>query len=61
VKLKACRKCKTLTFDDTCPKCGSKELTPNWRGIIIILNPKESKAAKLLNIDDEGVYALQVR
>ena len=61
MKLKACRKCKTLTYEKVCPKCGSKDLTLNWKGIVIILNLEKSEIARILNIKEEGVYAMVVR
>lgn len=56
----ACRKCKTLTTEKTCPNCGSTELSNEWSGLIIIINPDRSQVAKTLAISKPGRYALKV-
>jgi DNA-directed RNA polymerase subunit E" len=56
----ACRKCKTLTSDKTCPNDGSTELSKEWSGLIIIINPERSQVAKTLGITKPGRYALKV-
>ena len=59
---KACVKCKALVKPEEtkCPICGSTEFTDEWSGMVIILDPKRSKVAKLLGIDKPGRYALKV-
>jgi DNA-directed RNA polymerase subunit E" len=56
----ACRKCKTLTNDKTCPNDGSTELSNEWSGLIIIINADKSQVAKTLGITKSGRYALKV-
>lgn len=58
--LLACRKCKTLTFESTCPICKSKDLTKNWKGYIYVINPEKSEIAKRFNINIRGRFALKV-
>ena len=58
---KACKKCKRITTGKKCPVCGSQELTPHWRGLVIIIDPDKSQIAKELNIEIPGKYALKVR
>jgi len=58
---KACKKCKRITTGKKCPVCGSQELTPHWRGKVVILNPDKSQIAKELKIEVPGEYALKVR
>jgi DNA-directed RNA polymerase subunit E" len=66
VKELACRKCKCITTSKVCPSCKSSDLTPDWAGIVVVANPKESKIAKTLKITVEGwkkehpKYALKV-
>ncbi len=55
----ACRICKALTSGSECPICKSKDLTKNWKGMIIIYDP-ESELAKKSGHDAPGKYALQV-
>ena len=58
-RTQACRNCRTLTTEKSCPACGSTNLTPSWKGIVVILD-RESQIAKILNINKEGKYALYV-
>jgi DNA-directed RNA polymerase subunit E" len=60
VKEFACRKCKTLTTEKVCPNCGSTELSDEWSGLIIIVNPEKSQVARTLGITKQGRYALKV-
>jgi len=66
VKELACRKCKCITTGKVCPACKSSDLTPDWEGIVVVANPKESKIASTLKITVEGwkkehpKYALKV-
>lgn len=60
VKELACRKCKTLTTEKVCPNCGSTELSEEWSGLIIIIEPSKSQVAKTLGIIKQGRYALKV-
>jgi DNA-directed RNA polymerase subunit E" len=56
----ACRKCRMLTSEKTCPNDGSTELSKEWSGLIIIINPERSQVAKTLGIAKPGRYALKV-
>jgi DNA-directed RNA polymerase subunit E" len=56
----ACRKCRMLTTDKTCPNDGSAELSNEWSGLIIIINAEKSQVAKTLGIVKPGRYALKV-
>ncbi len=56
----ACRKCKTLTSEKECPNDHSTELSKEWSGLIIIINPERSQVAKTLGITKPGRYALKV-
>jgi DNA-directed RNA polymerase subunit E" len=57
---KSCIRCKYLTEDEKCPICGF-ETSENWRGLLIILDPKESEIAKKARIDIKGKYSLSVK
>jgi len=46
---------------ENCPACGSSELTDNWAGFIIIINPETSQLAKYLDVKMAGKYALKVK
>jgi DNA-directed RNA polymerase subunit E" len=56
----ACRKCRTLTTEKTCPNCGSTEFSNEWSGLIIIIDPARSQVARTLTIVKPGRYALKV-
>jgi len=56
----ACRKCKYVTIGKVCPVCKSSDLTPDWNGVALIVDPKNSHIAKTLGIKEKGKYALKV-
>ncbi len=56
----ACRKCQTLTAGRICPNCHSTELSPDWSGLIVVVEPAKSTISKTLNISKPGRYALKV-
>ena len=57
----ACRKCKFISIDsNVCKNCGSSELTKEWYGYIIVIDPEKSEIAKKLGIKIPGKYALRV-
>ncbi|MDA4128111.1 MAG: DNA-directed RNA polymerase, subunit E'' [Thaumarchaeota archaeon] len=56
----ACRRCKMLTSSRTCPNDGSKNLSEQWSGLIVVLEPAKSKVARTLGILAPGRYALNV-
>ncbi len=60
VKELACRKCRAITTGRVCPACKSSDLTADWIGILLIVNPQTSQVAKTLNITQKGKYALKV-
>lgn len=56
---RACRVCKRLVDGKECAVCKSKDLTTNWKGIIIIFDA-DSELAKSTGHGTPGKYALQV-
>lgn len=61
-KPKACKICKTiLRGRESCPKCGSKELTEGFKGRVVVIDPEKSEIAKNLNIKDKGEFAIKTR
>jgi len=62
MKVYACKKCRTIfTNADKCPKCGSKEFTEKWQGIIYVIDVEKSEVAKIINLNDKGKYAIIIR
>ena len=60
VREMACRKCKFVTVGKLCPACKSSDLTPDWQGVVLIVNPEGSRIASTLGISVKGKYALRV-
>jgi DNA-directed RNA polymerase subunit E" len=60
VREMACRKCKFVTVGKVCPACKSSDLTPDWQGVVLIVNPEGSRIASTLGISVKGKYALRV-
>jgi DNA-directed RNA polymerase subunit E" len=56
----ACRKCKHVTTEKVCPSCKSSDLTPDWNGVVLIVDPSNSKIADTLKITSSGKYAIKV-
>ncbi len=56
----ACKKCKALTTGKMCSVCKSTELSKDWFGILLILQPEKSKVAATLGISVPHKYALKV-
>lgn len=56
----ACRACRCVTVSKVCPACKSTDLSPDWNGIALIVNPETSKIAETLGIKKEGKYAIKV-
>ncbi|MDA7941248.1 MAG: transcription elongation factor Spt4 [Nitrosopumilus sp.] len=56
----ACRKCKCVTTGKVCPACKSSDLTPDWNGIVLVVDPSNSEISKTLGITQRGKYAIKV-
>lgn len=59
-KEKACKKCRRLIRENECPACKTKDLTKNWKGMVIIMD-SESEIAKTMEIETPGKYAIRMR
>jgi len=56
----ACRKCKHVTTLKVCPNCKSSDLTPDWNGVVLVVDPTSSEISKTLGITTKGKYAIKV-
>ena len=56
----ACRKCKHVTTLKVCPNCKSSDLTPDWNGVVLVVDPTNSNISKTLGITTKGKYAIKV-
>ena len=50
-----------ISHGDTCPICGSKDLTTKWGGSVIILNAEKSDIAKKTGIKINSTYAINIK
>jgi DNA-directed RNA polymerase subunit E" len=58
---RACRNCKIITENNSCPICRGTDLSDDYSGLLIILDPKGSQLAEKMEIESEGRYALKIR
>ena len=56
----ACRKCKAVTIGKVCRICKSSDLTPDWNGVVLVVDPTNSEISKTLGITQKGKYAIKV-
>ncbi len=56
----ACRKCKFITSQKVCKICKSSDLTPDWNGVVLVVDPTNSEISKTLGITQKGKYAIKV-
>lgn len=58
---RACTNCKRLMDSGSeCEICKNDELTRNWRGMVVIYDPEDSRIAEELGVSTPGKYAVQV-
>ncbi|MCW4036017.1 MAG: DNA-directed RNA polymerase subunit E'' [Candidatus Bathyarchaeota archaeon] len=58
---RACRSCKVITDETACPICKGTDLSDDYSGLLIILDPEGSQLATKMEIEKEGRYALRIR
>lgn len=59
---KACKECRLIiSHGDTCPICGSKDLTNKWSGYMIILNAEKSQIAQKFSLKMNSTYAINIK
>jgi len=58
---KACKNCRFVSNGPVCPNCKSSNLSDDWSGLVIIVDPAASEVAKKMAIKTPGRYALRVR
>ncbi|MBN2111369.1 MAG: DNA-directed RNA polymerase, subunit E'' [Methanosarcinaceae archaeon] len=56
-----CRECHRVISGQTCPVCGSSNLSSDWSGMVIIIDPELSEIAKKIDVKVADKYALKVR
>jgi DNA-directed RNA polymerase subunit E" len=58
---KACKNCRFISNGPVCPNCKSTNLSDDWSGLVVIMDPPNSEVAKRMGITAPGRYALRVR
>jgi DNA-directed RNA polymerase subunit E" len=58
---RACRTCKIIIEENLCPICKNTDLSDDYSGLVIILDPENSQLAKKMEIRKKGRYALRIR
>jgi len=58
---KACRTCNIITTENVCPNCKGSELSEDYLGFVIIIDPSKSQLAEKMTIKEAGQYALKIR
>ncbi len=56
-----CRECHRVVDGEQCIICGTSNLSNDWGGYLVIIDPERSLVAKRMNIRLPGRYALKVR
>jgi len=56
-----CRECHRVVDGESCAVCGSSNVSTDWSGYLVIIDPARSEVAKKMNIELPGRYALKVR
>lgn len=60
-KESACRTCHSITTEDQCPACNSEDLSNDFLGYVIVMDPESSIIAHKMGIESPGKFALKVR
>ncbi|HNQ32491.1 MAG: Transcription elongation factor Spt4 [Euryarchaeota archaeon ADurb.Bin009] len=59
--VKVCRECHRVVEGEACVICGTANLSEDWAGYVVIIDPEHSDIAKKMKITLPGRYALKVR
>lgn len=60
-KINVCRECHRVVEGESCALCGTTNLSSDWAGYLVIIDPEHSEIARKMNIKLPGRYALKVR
>jgi DNA-directed RNA polymerase subunit E" len=58
---RACRNCHLVSEANVCPDCKSTDLSDDFSGIVVIINPERSSIAEIMGIKKRGRYAVRIR
>jgi DNA-directed RNA polymerase subunit E" len=60
-KVNVCRECHRVVDGESCAICVTTNLSSDWAGYLVIIDPEHSEIAQKMNIKLPGRYALKVR
>ena len=58
---KACRECHFISYGSICPNCNASNLSDDFSGVVVIIDPEGSAIARAMKVKKKGHYALRVR
>lgn len=58
---KACRDCHFISHGSICPNCNESNLSDDFSGVVVIIDPESSAIAHTMKVKKKGHYALRVR
>jgi DNA-directed RNA polymerase subunit E" len=60
---KACRECHLISYSSVsiCPNCNASNLSDDFSGVVVIIDPEGSAIARAMKVTKKGHYALRVR
>jgi len=58
---RACKVCKIITEDPSCPICKGTDLSDDYSGLLVVVDPEDSQLAQKMGIKEAGRYALKIR
>ncbi len=58
---RACKVCKIITEDTSCPICKGTDLSDDYSGLLVVVDPEGSQLAQKMGITEAGRYALKIR
>jgi len=58
---RACRDCHLISEGSSCPNCKSTNVSDDFSGLVIIIDPEGSSIARAMGINKKGKYAIRVR
>jgi DNA-directed RNA polymerase subunit E" len=50
-----------ISAGPVCPNCKSTNLSDDWTGLVVVIDPQNSEVAKKMDIKTSGKYAIRVR
>lgn len=58
---RACRDCRLISEGSSCQNCKSTNVSDDFSGLVIMIDPEGSTIAHAMGIDKRGRYAIRVR